>query len=175
MWYPHNKGDRTKVEIFHASKYGNGKRVAEEIQRTMVGRGHQVDVHHIREARPKELPRADLYIIGTPARIGRPIGQMRRFTKRVRLPAGTKYALFATHGAPRPDKKTGQMPTVEEQERWYTSIAVLTEILAPQELVKVADMRVLVKDIQGPLEEGWETKGKSFVDMIETGTAGHVT
>jgi hypothetical protein len=36
-------------------------------------------------------------------------------------------------------------------------------------------MRVLVKDIQGPLEEGWETKGKSFVDMIETGTAGHVT
>lgn len=126
-----------------------------------------MNVHHIRDSRPKELPSADLYIFGTPARVGKPLGKMRRFAKKVVLPTGTNYALFATHGAPRPDKKTGEMPTEEEQERWYTSIPVLTEILAPKGLVKVADMRVFVMDLQGPLEEGWQSKVEAFLEKID--------
>jgi len=155
-----------RVEIVHASKYGNGKMVAEEIQRSMASKGHQAFVHSYQEVRPKELPPADLYIFGTPARVGKPLGSMRRFIKKVSLPEGTRYALFATHGAPQPNKKTGELPSPQEQERWYTSIPVLTEILSSKGLVKEADVRVFVKELKGPLEDGWQAKVGSFVEQL---------
>ena len=46
-----------KIEYLHASKYGNGVMVAEEFSKQMAARGVTVDVHHIREVRPNELPR----------------------------------------------------------------------------------------------------------------------
>jgi len=155
-----------KVEVYHASKYGNGAKVASEFKRIMMERGHQVGVHHFKESRPNDLPEADLYVFGSPARIGKPLGAMRRFIKKVNLPSGTRYALIATHGAPKPDKKTGKMPSMEEVERWYTTIPILTEILDSKGMVKVADMRVFVVDIKGPLEEGWEGVVKDFADRI---------
>ena len=104
-----------RIEYFHASKYGNGAMVAEEFMKQMAARGVTVNVHHIREARPKELPPADLYLFSSPGRMGKPIGGMRRFLKKVAgCPPGTKYAILTTEGAPRPDKKTGRMPTEEE-------------------------------------------------------------
>jgi flavodoxin len=158
-----------KVELFHASKFGNGQKVAEEFQRLMATKGHQVNIHHIRDSRPKQLPQADLYVFGSPARVGKPIGGMRRFIKKVQLPAGTRYALFATHGAPQPDKKTGTMPSAEEQERWQTTIPILSEALAPKGLVKVADMKVFVTGLKGPLEEGWQGKVEGFVEKVASG------
>jgi flavodoxin len=158
--------DRMKIELFHASHYGNGAKIAEEFQRIMVAKGHQVNIHHINESKPKALPSAELYVFGTPARIGKPIGGMRRFAKKVDLPSGTKYALFATHGAPRPDKKTGKIPAPEELERWYTSIPILTETLNSKGMVKVADARFFVTDLKGPLEEGWQNKVEGFAKQI---------
>lgn len=155
-----------KIELFHASKYGNGAKVAEEFQKLMVMKGHQVNIHHIKESRPKELPQADLFVFGSPARIGKPIGGMRRFLKKVNLPAGTKYALIATHGAPKPDKKTGKMPSAEEIEKWQTSIPIMDELLRAKGMIKVADMKVFVVDLRGPLEEGWQRKVEDFVAKI---------
>jgi hypothetical protein len=107
-----------KIEYLHASKFGNGAMVAAEFSRLMAAQGVTVDVHHIRDARPGELPPADLYLFSSPGRIGKPIGGMRRFLKKVALPAGTKYAVLTTEAAPRPDKKTGQLPTDEELARY---------------------------------------------------------
>jgi hypothetical protein len=36
---------------------------------------------------------------------------MRRFLKKLKLPAGTSYAILSTEATPKPDKKTGRMPT----------------------------------------------------------------
>ena len=155
-----------KIELYHASKFGNGTKVAEEFRKLMVEKGHQVSIHHIKDSKPKEIPQADLYVFGSPARIGKPIGGMRRFLKKVALPTGAKYALIATHGAPRPDKKTGKMPSQEEQERWYTTIPILEEILGSKGMVKVADVKVFVTDLKGPLEEGWQNKVEAFTDQI---------
>jgi hypothetical protein len=85
-----------QIEYFHASKFGNGAMVADEFKKQMEAEGVTVNVHHIREARPFELPPADLYLFSLPGRMGRPIGGMRRFLKKVRLPAGTKYAILTT-------------------------------------------------------------------------------
>jgi multimeric flavodoxin WrbA len=155
-----------KIEYFHASKYGNGAMVAEEFKKQMAAREVMVHVHHIRDVRPKEMPPADLYLFSSPGRMGKPIGRMRRFLKRVRLPSGTKYALLTTEGAPRPDTKTGRMPTEEELAKWQRVTPIMNEILQGQGLVKVAEGKILVTGLKGPLEEGWQKKVEIFASQI---------
>jgi hypothetical protein len=154
------------IEYFHASKYGNGAAVAEEFKRRMAARGVAVGVHHIREARPDELPPADLYLFSSPGRFGKPKGEMRRFLRKVKLPEGTRYAILTTELAPQPDKKTGLMPTEEEVPRWQRVIPIMSDLLEAKSLVKVAADKVLVTEIKGPLEEGWQAKVEALVARI---------
>ena len=155
-----------KIEYFHASKYGNGAKVAEEFKRQMADKGVTVNVRHIRDAKPKEIPPADLYLFSSPGRMGKPIWGMRRFLKKTKLPSGTKYAILTTEAAPQPDKKTGQMPTEEEQSRWHRIIPIMNEILQEKGLIKVADGKILVTGLKGPLEEGWQKKVEVFSSQI---------
>jgi multimeric flavodoxin WrbA len=155
-----------KIEYFHASKYGNGAQVAEEFRSQMAARGVAVEVHHIRDASPKEMPPADLYLFSSPGRMGKPIGSMRRFLKKVKLPAGTRYAILATAAAPQPNKKTGQMPTPGEMAKWQQVIPIMNEILQGKGLVEVAVDKVEVVALKGPLEEGWQDKVAAFVARI---------
>lgn len=160
-----------KVEYIHASKYGNGAMVAEEFKKDMAVRGVTVDVHHVREEKPKALPAADLYVFSSPGRMGKPKGEMRRFLKQVNLPAGTKYAILTTEGAPQPDKKTGRMPTEEEIARWQHVIPIMNELLQAKGMVEVAEDKVYVTGMKGPLEEGWEKKVEAFAARIPVGAA----
>jgi hypothetical protein len=155
-----------RIEYFHASKYGNGVVVAEEFKKQMAAKGVAVQVQHIRDARPKELPPADLYVFSSPGRMGKPKGEMRRFLKIANLPAGTKYAILTTEMAPQPDKKTGRMPTEEEVAKWQRVIPIMNELLEAKGLVKVAADRVLVTGIKGPREEGWQAKVEALVARI---------
>jgi hypothetical protein len=159
-----------KIEYYHASKYGNGAMVAEEFKKLMVAKGVTVNVHHIRDAKPKELPLADLYIFSSPGRLGKPIGGMRRFLKKVHLPSGTKYAILTTQGAPVPNKKTGKMPTEEERAKWQRIVPIMDELLQAKGLKKVAEGRVLVTGMKGPIEEGWQKKVEDFADQIPIST-----
>jgi hypothetical protein len=155
-----------KIEYLHASKFGNGAMVAEEFTRVMAARGVTVNVHHIREATPDRLPAADLYLFSSPGRMGKPIGGMRRFLKKVRLPAGTSYAILTTEAAPQPDKKTGRIPSEEELAKWQRVRPVMNEILQAAGLVNVAEDKVLVTGLKGPLEEGWQKKVEAFAARI---------
>ncbi len=152
-----------KIEYFHHSVHGNGALVAEEFKRLMAARGVTVNVHHAREVRPEELPPADLYLFSSPGRMGKPIGGMRRFLKKVELPAGTHYAILTTEAAPQPDRKTGRMPTEEEMATWQRVRPIINEILQGKGLVKIAEGVVLVTGLKGPLEDGWQTKVEAFV------------
>jgi hypothetical protein len=155
-----------KIEYVHASKFGNGALVAEEFRRQMAAKGVTVGVHHIREARPDRLPTADLYVFSSPGRMGKPIGGMRRFLKKMRLSAGTRYAILTTEMAPQPDKKTGQIPTEEEQARWQRVRPIMNELLQGAGLVKVAEDKVHVTGLKGPLEGGWQEKVAAFAARI---------
>ncbi|NTV80646.1 MAG: hypothetical protein HGA24_04395 [Candidatus Aminicenantes bacterium] len=158
-----------KIEYFHASKYGNGAKIAEEFRALMAAKGVTVNVHHVRDARPKLMPLADLYLFSSPGRMGKPLGRARRFLKKVALPAGTKYALLTTEGAPRPDKKTGRLPSEEEQAKWQRVRPIMNEILEAKGLVKVAEGKVLVTGLKGPLEEGWQKKVEAFAAQLPVG------
>jgi len=150
------------IEYLHASKYGNGATVAAEFQQQMAARGVAVDVHHIREMRPNELAPADLYVFSSPGRLGKPIGGMRRFLKKIKLPAGTPYAILTTEAAPKPDKKTGRMPTEEELAKWQRVRPIMNELLQAKGLVLVAEDKIHVTGLKGPLEEGWQQKVQAF-------------
>lgn len=155
-----------RIEYVHASKYGNGATVADEFKKEMVAKGVEVDVHHVHDMKPKAMPPADLYVFSSPGRMGRPIGQMRRFLKRLKVAEGSRYALLVTEMEPQPDKKTGQMPTAEETARWQRVIPIMNELLHDKGMVEVAEAKVRVTGMKGPLEEGWEKKVETFVDKI---------
>lgn len=155
-----------KIEYYHASKFGNGAMVAEEFKKIMEGKGVSVNVHHIRDSSPKEIPPADLYIFSSPGRIGKPIGSARRFLKKINLPSESRYAILTTEGAPQPNKKTGKMPTAEELARYQRVIPIMNEILQSKGLKKVFEDKVLVTGMKGPLEDGWQKKVEAFADQI---------
>lgn len=146
------------VEYLHASRYGNGVAVAEEFRAAMATRGVTVNVHHIRDARPDRLPPADLYAFSSPGRMGKPIGDMRRFLTKVRLAPGTRYVVVSTELAPQPDKRTGALPSAEEQARWQRVLPVMSEVLTAMGLTKVAEAKVQVTGMRGPLEDGWRER-----------------
>ena len=163
-----------KIEYLHASKYGNGAAVATEFQKQLADRGVVVEVHHIRELRPTELPPADLYVFSSPGRFGKPIGRMRRFLVKVALPVGTPYAILTTEAEPKPDRKTGRMPTEEEQAKYQRVRPIMNEILEGKALVKVAEDTVHVTGLKGPLEEGWQQKVNAFAASIPGAVEGPV-
>ena len=154
------------IAYYHASKFGNGAMVADEFKKVMAARGVTVSVQHIRDANPQDLPRADLYVFSSPGRMGKPKGNARRFLRKVSLESGTRYAILTTQGAPKPDKKTGKMPTQEELDRWERVIPIMNELLEAKGLKKVAEEAVWVTGMKGPLEEGWQRKVAAFADQI---------
>jgi multimeric flavodoxin WrbA len=155
-----------KIAYYHASKFGNGATVADEFRKIMAARGVAVSVQHVRDANPRDLPAADLYVFSSPGRLGKPKGNARRFLGKLSLPPGTQYAILTTQGAPKPDKKTGEMPTQEQQDRWERVIPIMNELLTAKGLTKVTDGAVLVTGMKGPLEEGWQQKVATFADQI---------
>jgi hypothetical protein len=158
------------IVYLHASRFGNGALVAEEFERLMAAKGVTVEVQHIRDARTKELPLADLFVFSSPGRMGKPKGEMRRFLKKLNLPAGTMYAILTTEMAPQPDKRTGRMPTEDEIARWQRVIPIMNELLRAKGLVRVAEGKVYVIGLKGPLEEGWQKKVEDFAAQIPVGT-----
>jgi menaquinone-dependent protoporphyrinogen IX oxidase len=155
-----------KIEYFHASRYGNGVRVAEEFTRQMEHKGASVSIHRMRGSKPKEMPAADLYVFSSPGRMGKPTWDVQGFLKKANLPAGTRYAILTTEGAPQPDKKTGRMPTEEEIARWQRVRPIMNEILLKRGFVKVAEGKVHVTGMKGPLEDGWEAKVTAFAAQM---------
>lgn len=154
------------IEFFHHSVYGNGAAVAEEFRRLMAARGVTVNVHDVRDVKPDQMPPADLYLFSSPGRLGKPIKGVRRFLERLQLPRGTQYALLTTEMAPRPDKKTGRLPSEEELSSHQRVRPILNELLESRGLVRVAEGKVQVLDIKGPLEEGWKARVADFASQI---------
>jgi menaquinone-dependent protoporphyrinogen IX oxidase len=154
------------IEYLHASKHGNGAKVAEEFQRQMAAKGVTVNVHHVKEIKPKEVPPANLYVFSSPGRFGKPIGDMHGFLKKADLTAGTKYAVLVTELAPEPHKAVRIPTTEEELGKCQRVIPVINEMLQKKGLVKVAEGKIFVTGIKGPLEPNWQKEVETFASRI---------
>jgi menaquinone-dependent protoporphyrinogen IX oxidase len=155
-----------KIEYFHASKHGNGAKVAEEFQRQMAAKGVTVNVHHVKKVKPKEISPADLYVFSSPGRFGKPIGDMRGFLKKANLTTGTKYAILVTELAPEPEKAVRIPTTEEELGKCQRVIPIMNEMLQKKGLTKVAEGKIFVTGIKGPLEPNWQKEVEAFVARI---------
>ena len=155
-----------RIEYFHASEYGNGAKVAEEFKRVMEGKGVAVTLHHVRDVKPRDVPLADLYVFSSPGRMGKPIGGMRKFLKKIGLPPGSRYVILVTELNPQPDKKTGRMPSEEELGKCQQVIPRMNEALQAKGLQRVLDAKIFVTGIKGPLEEGWQKKVETLAAQI---------
>jgi hypothetical protein len=159
-----------KIEYFHASKFGNGATVAHEFKKQIATEDVDVAIHHIREVGPSEVAAADLYLFSSPGRFGKPIRRMRRFLQALSLPAGTRYALLTTEAAPKVNKQTGRMPTEEELIQMGQRVRpVMNEILESKGLVEVAEEKLYVTKLKGPLEDGWQEKVGAFAARLRGG------
>jgi predicted peptidase len=103
-------------------------------------------------------------VFSSPGRFGKPIGDMHGFLKKVQLDPRTKYAILTTELSPQPDKKTDKVST--EEGACQKIVPVVNEMLQAKGLTKVAQERIYVVGIKGPLEEGWQTKVESFAGLI---------
>ena len=145
-----------RIEYLHASKFGNGGMIATCFKEHMTVKGVAVDVHHIREVDPMDLSPADLYVFSSPGRFGKPIRAMRRFPTKVKLPAGTRYAILTTEAMPNPDKKTGRLPTEKELAKYQRVRPIMNEILQGKGLVNVAENTIHVSR----LKDRWKMDGR---------------
>jgi len=162
------KNRKMKIEYYHASKYGNGVIVAEEFKKQMTARGFTVNIHHVPDAKPKDIPQADLYLFSSPGRFGKPAFCMRRFLKKIKLPQGSKYAVLVTELSPKTDKKTGQAPSETELGKCQQVIPFLNQVLKKKGLVNIAESKILVNGFKGPLEEGWQKKVENYASQISS-------
>ena len=96
---------------------------------------------------------------------------MRRFLTKVRLGPGTRYVVVATELAPQPDKRTGALPSAEEQARWQRVLPVMSEVLTAKGLTKVAEAKVQVTGMRGPLEDGWRERVAALAAVDPGGSA----
>ncbi len=160
-----NKVNKMRAAIYYESKSGNNQKIAERLKELLTAKGYQMEVHRISDSDPRAVTPADLYIFSSPTRMGKPARSVRKFLNKVQLPPSAKYALIATHVVARPNKRTGVVPTEEESARWRKTLPIMTELLDGKGS-KVAEEKVFVKDMQGPLEDDWEKKVEALVERI---------
>jgi hypothetical protein len=154
------------VAYYHASRFGNGAAVAAKFADIMAARGVTVDVQHMRDADPKNLPPSDVYVFSSPGFMGKPRRTARSFVKHVHLQPGARYAILTTEVAPHPDKN-GKLPDPEQMTRWQRVLPIMRKLLEGKG-VAVAEATVKVTDLKGPLEDGWEEKVRAFADRISS-------
>jgi len=160
-----------KIEYYHASKYGNGAKIAEELKERMSNRGVTVNVHHVRDVNPKEVPTADLYVFSSPGRFGKPIGDMQHFLKKANLPSGMKYAVMVTELCPKPDSSIERLPTAEQTGKCQRVIPIMNKMLQEKGLLKVTEGKIFVTGMKGPLEQYWQKEVEVFISRILSKTA----
>ena len=137
-----------KVCIAYESKFGNGKKCVDYLQKAITKKGHSVESSSIREI--KSLPNADLYIFSSPTHIGRPPRKVKKFLNNLEIPQETKYTTIVTHMDP--NAKTPK---------------IIDDLLRPKGMTKVSDgVKIRVTGMRGPLEDGYEKKLDAFVNEI---------
>ena len=139
-----------KINIVYESKFGNGKKMLDELSQILKNKNQEVELFKFTETDPRDLPRADLYLFHSPTRqFMLPLG-VRSFVKKFKPPADARgYALSTTYMDPR-----------------TIALKKMDAYLQKKNMVKVAeDLKIKILDMKGPLEE-YGDKLKSFADSL---------
>lgn len=140
-----------KYVIIYWSTYGNGKKLVDYIAKKLSEKGGETKVLTTKEADPKLLPIADLYVFSAPAEAFNLQRNMKRFMKEITGMDGKKYGIINTHGM--------------KKNRLYK----MEKLLSNKNMLKIAEVEFKVEgDIQSGngLPKGWEKKLDEFVKKL---------
>ena len=138
--------------ISYGSSFGNGKTCVDELTALLKKKGHDVARISIKETKPTDLPRADLYVFSSPTRAGQPLGKVKGFIKKGAYPENAGFSIIST-GV---DESTG-------------ALGKLADAAAKAGLKKAADgVRIKVKGIKGPLTEEYKDKLNTFAEQLDS-------
>ena len=140
-----------KIVIMYESKFSNGKKLVEELEEILKGKGQDVEIYSVRDIKPANLPSANIYVFSSPARIGMLPRNMKSFIRKFRLAKeGAKYALMTTYLVP-----------------GAKALESMEKLIEPKKMIKAADdFKVKVMDMKGPVEEGYREKLEKFADEL---------
>jgi flavorubredoxin len=139
-----------KINILYESKFGNGKKMLDELSQLLIDKKQEVELFKFTETDPGEIPQADLYLFHTPTRqFMLPLG-VRSFVKRFTPPAEkAKYALSTTYMDPR-----------------TIALKKIDAYLQKKGMIKATeDLKIKVLEIKGPLEE-YGDKIEDFAERL---------
>ena len=140
-----------KYVIVYWSRYGNGKKIVDNLAGKLKEKGADIQIFKTDEADPTSMPDADMYIFSAPAEAFNIQRNMKSFMKNLQGMEERKYGIINTHGMKR---------------NWLNK---MEKLLSKKKMVKVAAVDYQVgKDAQtgNALPEGWEEKLGEFAGKI---------
>lgn len=139
------------VSIVYDTRFGNNAALARRLSDSLESHGHGVSIHPISEARTSEIPAADLYLVGSPTQLGSLPMKMERFLKNLKIRENAMFAAFSTWAEP-----------------GSTTPQKLESAMEANGARKVMEPLVFpVKDLRGPIEDGWERKADAWAEALD--------
>jgi len=144
--------------IVFDSYYGNTKSVADAIAGQVRAEGHEAEVVCVRDGKAWDLT-ADFLFVGSPTRIGRPTGRVRKFVRKLnREQWGAKsIAAFDTYMAANPEDP--------KSKKWteYGAGYLIYDMLKEKGFnVRSPPLKCLVTDAKGPLASDALDKARQY-------------
>ena len=140
-----------KYVIVYWSRYGNGKKIVENLTGKLKNKAEEVKVFKTDEADPKSMPEADLYVFSTPTEAFNIQRNMRSFMKNIQGLEEKKYGIINTHSM---------------NKNWLSK---MEKLLSKKNMVKVAGIDFKVgKDIKSgnAFVDDWKTKIDEFAEKL---------
>ena len=136
--------------IVYWSRYGNGKKVVENLTTKLSKKG-ETKIFTTDIANPSSMPEADMYVFSAPTEAFNVQKNMRKFMKKLKGMDGKKYGIINTHGMDR------------------NLLGKMEKLLSKKKMEKVAEVDFKVgKDANtgNGLLDGWETKLEEFAGKL---------
>ena len=140
-----------KYVIIYWSRYGNGKKVVDNLATKLKKKGGQIKIYKTDELDPAKVPEADLYVFSSPTEAFNVQKNMRTFMKKLEGLEGKKYGIINTHGMKR---------------NWLKK---MEKLLSKKKMVMVAGVDFQIGDgsqTGNGLPEGWEAKLVNFANKL---------
>ena len=138
-----------QICIVYFSRFGNNRISSEALGKYFREKGHTALVYSIVEVKAETIPKAELYIFGSPTRMGNPPRKVVRFLKRLKLPVeAARYAIINT--------------CAEESSKVLDKLAAILDGKGCKSVHQGLKIKVL--SMKGPLEDGYELKLTEFAD-----------
>jgi flavorubredoxin len=140
-----------KINIIYESQFGNGKKIIDELSRTLISKKQDVQSFSVNNILPDKLPIADLYIFSSPTRKFALPPEMSNFLDNFSPPTKyVRYALMTTYLDPR-----------------TIALKKMAEKLDEKEMKKAAnDFKVRVACLKGPIKEDYMDRLAIFAEKL---------